>query len=479
MHREEIVSINPATKEELGTIPIATKDEIHQTVESARIAFSSWKKTTFKKRGSFLKNLAKEIQTNADSLARLITLEMGKPIIESKAEVERSISFLNYFAENTQKYMLPTKIEDIGSKDAKIIYEPRGVVAAIKAWNLPLATPISAIAPALMTGCTVVFKPSENTLFVGKEIETLAEKCMFPEGVFSILPGGKESGRILLQEKIDMVSFTGSIATGKSVANDTASRFIKTTLELGGKDPLLVFPDCNLDFAAMNTVWGSTTNCGQFCSSIERVYIHEDIYKPLVDKIVALTEKIKVGNGLNPETDMGPLVNQEQYNIVLNQVNDATDKGAKALVGGTPYEHGDLAKGYFFKPTVLVDVDHKMDIMKFETFGPIISIMSFKDVEEGITLANDSFYGLGASVITQNKNLAETVASNLDVGMVWVNGPLKSMAPCPWIVRKGSGLGYELGQLGIHEFSKPKLINSQFENNDQNREWWYPYKNKI
>ncbi len=475
MYKEKIVSINPATKEELKAIPIATKHEIHEVVESAKNAFPDWKNLTFQKRGDFLKNLGKEIEAHADSIARLITLEMGKPIKESSAEVAKTIAFLNFFAENTYKYMLPSKIEDTGLKDTKIVYEPRGAIAAIKPWNLPLATPIWTIAPALMTGCTVVLKPSENTLLVAQELCSMAEKCEFPKGVFSILTGGKETGRMLLQENIDMVSFTGSVAAGKGVARDVADRFIKTSLELGGKDPLLVFSDCNLDFAAMNAVWGSTTNCGQYCSSIERVYIHEDIYEPLVDKIVDLTEKIKVGNGLNPDTDMGPLVNQQQFDIVFSQINDAINKGAKVLVGGTPYENGDLSKGYFIKPTVLVDVDHNMDIMQLETFGPVVCIMQFKDVDEGIALANDSFYGLGASIITQNKELAETVASNLDAGMVWINEPLFSMALCPWIARKGSGIGYELGQLGIHEFLKPKLINSQFEDNDKSREWWYPY----
>ena len=475
MYKEQIASINPATREELGNIPVAAKDEIHMAVETARDSFPRWRDLTFEKRGEFLKNLAKELEACADSIARLITLEMGKPIKESSGEVAKTTRFLHFFVENTSKYMLSSSIQDAGAKDARIVYEPMGVVAAIKPWNLPLQTPIWAIAPALMTGCTVVLKPSENTLLTALELASMAKKCNFPKGVFSILPGGKETGRVLLQENVDMVSFTGSVSAGKSVAKAVADRFMKTSLELGGKDAMLIFPDCDINFAAMAAVWGSTTNCGQFCSSIERVYIHEDVYNPVVDKIVALTKKIRVGNGLNPNTDMGPVVNQQQFDIVLNQIKDAVDKGANVLVGGTPYENGELAKGYFIKPTVIVDVDHSMDIMQLETFGPVIAIMPFKDIDQGIDLANDSFYGLGASIITQNKALAERVTSNLDVGMVWVNEPLISIASCPWIARKGSGLGYELGQLGVHEFIKPKLVSSQFEENDKTRAWWYPY----
>jgi acyl-CoA reductase-like NAD-dependent aldehyde dehydrogenase len=244
---------------------------------------------------------------------------------------------------------------------------------------------------------------------------------------------------------------------------------------LGGKDPMIIFPDCNLDFAAMAAVWGATTNCGQYCSSIEVIYIHEKIYKSLLDKIVNLTKKIRVGNGLTSNIDMGPLVNQQQFDIVLNQVNDAINKGAKVLFGGEPYKTGELSKGFFFKPTVLVNVDHSMDILQSETFGPVIPIMPFKSVDEAIDLANKSFYGLGASIITQDKKLANSVASSLDVGMVWINEPLISMASCPWVARKGSGLGYELGELGIREFLKPKLVSSQFEDNEKPRTWWYPY----
>jgi acyl-CoA reductase-like NAD-dependent aldehyde dehydrogenase len=473
MNEKEIVSINPATREELGRTAVATKKEIHAAVEAAWGAFNAWKDLTMEKRGQFINKLATELESHTESMARLITLEMGKPIKDSSAEVTKTVRFLRFFAEHTAEYMRPSPIKYADPKDAKIVYEPIGVVAAIKPWNLPLQTPIWAIAPALMTGCTVILKPSENTLLVAKELNSIAEKCKLPKGVLSVVPGGKETGRLLLKEKIDMVSFTGSVAAGRSVASAVADRFIKTSLELGGKDAMLVFPDCDIDFAAKAAVYGSTTNCGQFCSEIQRVYAHESIYDPLVKKIVALTKKIRVGNGLDPKTDMGPVVNKPQFDKVINQLNDAVDKGAKALTGGGPYKTGELSKGLFIEPTVLVNVDHGMDIMKVETFGPIVRVMPFKDVDEGVGLANDSPYGLGASIITQDKKLAESVASRIDVGMVWVNEPLISMPSCPWISRKDSGLGSELGELGIHEFLKPKLVSMQFEDN-KNRAWWYP-----
>jgi len=475
MYQEQIISFNPATKEEIGRIPIAKKLDIHNAVESSKKAFNEWKSLTFETRGNFLKNLATELEHNIENIAKLITSEMGKPIKESAGEVTKTSNFLKFFAEKAEGYMLDSSIQDTGEKEAKIIYEPIGSVAAIKPWNLPLQTPIWAIGPALMSGCTVVLKPSENTLLVAKELEKLVMKCNFPKGVLSVIYGGKETGMSLLHENIDMVSFTGSVAAGKQVSKSVADRFIKTSLELGGKDAIIVLPDCDLDFAAMAIVWGSTTNCGQFCSSIERVYIHREIYKPLLDRVVELTRQIRVGNGINSNIDMGPVVNEQQYNLILNHINDALSKGAKALIGGSSYDKGELSKGYFIKPTVLVDINHNMDIMKVETFGPIICAMPFDDLEKGISLVNDSYYGLGASIITQDKDLAEKIASDIDVGMVWINEPLLSMAACPWIARKGSGLGYELGQIGLHEFVKPKLINSQYEDNKKNRIWWYPY----
>lgn len=225
----------------------------------------------------------------------------------------------------------------------------------------------------------------------------------------------------------------------------------------------------------MAGVWGSTTNCGQYCSSVQRIYVHESIYDKLVEKVVEITKQIRVGNGLNPNIDMGPLVNQQQFSIVLNQIEDALCKGAKILFGGHPYLEGEFSKGYFMQPTVMIDLNHDMEIMKKETFGPVIRIMKFSDVEEAIELVNDSEYGLGAAVITQDNDKAEYIASRLDVGMVWINEPLLSMASCPWIARKNSGLGYELGQLGVLEFVKPKLVSSQYTGNEQKRVWWYPY----
>lgn len=367
-------------------------------------------------------------------------------------------------------------IKDVPDKDVKIINEPYGVVALIKPWNMPLQTPIWAMAPALMAGNAVVFKASENSLLVARELESIiVEGDFFPEGLVGFVYGDREQGIALLKNKIDMVSFTGSVSAGKAIAAQVADRFIKTSLELGGKDPMIVLDDADIDFAAMAAVWGSTTNCGQFCSSIERVYVQDTIFDTFVLKAKEYCEKIKVGNGLDPIVEMGPVVNDVQYNKVIEQIQDAVQRGATIITGGGAYTNGELAKGWFIQPTVIVDLTNDMKIVQEETFGPLVRIMKFHTIDEAIALANDSKYGLGASVITQNEELAKYIADELDVGMVWINEPLLSNEYCPWIARKNSGLGYELGELGIREFVRSKIINSQFIGNNTLRGWWYPY----
>lgn len=471
-----IYSYNPANKELLGSVPITTDVEIKNIINKCRNAFEVWSKLTYKERGERLKKFATILESKSNDFAILMTKEMGRPLSESLPEVTKSIKFIRSFADNAEKMLSDFIINEIPEKDIKIVCEPYGVVALIKPWNMPLQTPIWAMAPALMAGNAIAFKPSENSILVAKELENIISKCDFlPDGLIGFIYGDKEQGTALLKNDIDMVSFTGSVRAGKEIAKQVADRFIKTSLELGGKDPMIVLDDANIDFAAMAAVWGSTTNCGQFCSSIERVYVQDTIFDKFVDKAKEFCEKIKVGNGLDSSVEMGPVVNEDQFRKVINQIEEAIKDGAKIITGGGPYTDGELANGWFIKPTVIVDLTNDMKIVQEETFGPIVRILKFHSIDEAIELANDSEYGLGASIITQNEEIADYIANRIDTGMVWINEPLLSNEYCPWIARKNSGIGYELGELGIKEFVKLKIINTQFSNNNTSRKWWYPY----
>lgn len=471
-----IQSYNPANKELLGTIQITEDSEITEIISRCKEAFSIWSSYSFAERGRRLKKVADILESKADEFATLMTKEMGRPLSESLPEVTKSVKFIRAFADKAENMLSDFIIRDVPEKDVKIINEPYGVVALIKPWNMPLQTPIWSMAPALMAGNAIAFKPSENSLLVAKELEKIFVECDFiPNGLVGFIYGDKEQGITLLQNKIDMVSFTGSVKAGKAIATQVADRFIKTSLELGGKDPMIVLDDADIDFAAMAAVWGSTTNCGQFCSSVERVYVQDAIFDQFVQKAKMYCEQIKVGNGIDATVEMGPVVNETQFNKVIEQIQDAVNHGATVITGGEAYEKGELANGWFIKPTVIINLTNDMKIVQEETFGPLVRILKFSTIDEAIALANDSEYGLGASVITQNEEKAKYIAKNLDIGMVWINEPLLSNEYCPWIARKNSGIGYELGELGIREFVRSKIINSQFTGNDTLRGWWYPY----
>lgn len=472
-----IESFNPATKEILGSVEITPCEEICAIIEKCRVAFSTWAAFSYRERGDRLKKLASILEREQNALAALMTKEMGRPLSESLPEVTKSIRFIRSFADHAEKMLSDHVISEVVGKDVKIISEPYGVVALIKPWNMSLQTPIWAMVPALMAGNAVAFKPSENTLLVAKALEKMIAQCdAIPQNLVGVVYGDKDQAITLLQNKIDMVSFTGSVQAGKAIAAQVADRFIKTSLELGGKDPMIVLKDANIDFAAMAAVWGSTTNCGQFCSSIERVYVQDTIFDVFVQKAKEYCEQIRVGNGLDPSVEMGPVVNEQQFNKVIAQIQDAVRQGARIVTGGGAYQTGELTKGWFIQPTVMTDLTADMSIVRDETFGPVVRILKFATIEEAVMLANDTMFGLGASVITQNKELAQSLARQIDVGMIWINEPLLSNEFCPWIARKNSGLGYELGELGIREFVKQKIINSQFHDNDTLRGWWYPYQ---
>lgn len=473
-----ITTVNPANGEEIAVLDTADSRKITQAVQAARQAFQEWKNQSYQQRGSFLANAAEFLLRDLEKIASTITTEMGKPINESRSEVGMSANYLKYFAHNASEILRDDEIDlelsAFPKKTASISHEPVGVVAAIKPWNLPLLLPVWTIGAALAAGNSVIFKPSQHTPLVALELEKAFLDAHLPKEVFQVLIGADETGQALVSSDVDMVSFTGSAKTGRKVAAKCGSLLKKVSLELGGKDPLIIWNDADLNFAVAGTVYGSFSNCGQFCCSVERVYVHEDIGKAFVEKVVNKTLELKLGPGSDGASQIGPLANEQQLAIVENHVEDAIASGAKVLVGGKRPTGSKVKRGFFFEPTVLVDVNHDMRIMREETFGPICPIMTVSNEDEAIRLANDTQYGMSAYVFSQDEGLIERLSSRLDVGMVWANETVLSLPECPWIVRKDSGTGAELGKMGMLRYTLPKVVNTQLQESANPRPWWFP-----
>lgn len=475
-----ITVINPATEEELIKIPISSYEEIKDKVLLAKDSFPFWSNLSLEKRIQYISRIYEIIINDREKIAQVITKNNGKPLSESYlTEIASTLQVMEYFIKNTKGFLIEKDIK-LGTlyptKKSYITYEPFGVVAIISPWNYPLYLPLSAITKTLITGNTFVFKPSSSTSLIGKQIEEILTKAELPNGVSNLIYGGGEVARELIKLDIDKVIFTGSVETGKEIAENCAKRLIPVSLELGGKDPAVVFKSSNIEYACGGILWGALSNTGQACASIERVYVESDIHNEFVEKLTLLIKELKVGNGLDDETDIGPLINNEQLTKVEEHINDATSKGAKIAFGGKRINK----KGFFFEPTILTNVNHKTKIMTEETFGPVIPIMRFETTEEAIRLANDSRYGLASSLWISEIENAKTIARSLNCGTVWINDSLFLQAhpACPWNGYKESGYG----STSIYDFVKTKHISVDQGFIPMVRPksyWWYPYKGKA
>lgn len=479
--KQDLIKVlNPATEDCIAEIQASSESEIKEKVNNARNAFSSWKILLIEERISYLKKIYEIIIEDRENIAKTITKNNGKPLSESYlTEIASTLQVMEYFIKNGSS-LLKRKNISLGAlypmKKSFISYEPFGVIAIIEPWNYPFYLPLSAITKALVSGNTFVFKPSSTVSLIRKLIEEILVKAKLPQGVANVIYGGGEIAGALLDCDIDKVVFTGSSSVGKKIAEACAKKLIPVSLELGGKDPAIVFKSCNLDYACGGIVWGALSNCGQACASIERVYVESEIYDDFIEKITSLVKELKVGNGLDDKTDVGPLISEEQLRKVEDHINDALSKGAKLHTGGTRLDR----PGFFFEPTVLSNVDHSMKIMTEETFGPVIPIMKFKTQEEAISLANDTKYGLAASIWTGEMEGIEKIAMGLNCGTVWVNDSLFLQAhpACPWIGYKESGYGCS----EIYDFVRVKHISLDqgFISGLRPKSfWWYPYKGKA
>jgi len=468
------ISYNPATGEEIGRVENTTAEDVKAAVEKGRKAFSSWRETSFRERRGFIMKAREVILAEMDEIARLISDESGKPLAESLSmEIAPVLDLMQHFARNAEKLLAPRKI-NIGlyatlGRSSKIVYQPLGVIGIIPAWNYPFSIPMGEAVMALMAGNAVVLKPSELTPFIGLKIGEIFEKAGLPERVVQVVTGAGATGAALVEATPDKIMFTGSVVTGKKIAEAAAKNLTSVVLELGGKDPMIVFADANLELAAAAAVWGAFCNAGQSCSSVERLYVEELAAEKLTNLIVEKTKKLKLGKGSDETTDIGAMSSERQLKIVKDHISDFEKAGARVLTGGG-------SRDLFFEPTVISGAMNEMRAMQEETFGPTLPIAVFRTEEEAIKLANDSEFGLTASVWTKDLAKGKRVAEKIEAGTVCVNEVLYThgIGQTPWGGFKNSGRGRTHGLEGLMELVQPQHIHV-------NRlailpdAWWLPY----
>lgn len=478
----EIVSYDPATGEEIGRAPISLPEDVKQAVARARQAQPAWANLTFKDRGRVVLQARALLLAERDEIATLISRETGKPVAEALSmEIVPALDAMHYFAHASENLLRPQKI-DIGQyglmgRTSAIRFRPLGVVGIISPWNFPLATPADEVVMALMAGNAVVLKPSELTPLIALKIGDLFRRAGLPTGLLQILVGDGSTGAALIDARVDKIMFTGSVATGKRVAEAAAKYLTPVVLELGGKDPMIVLDDADLENAARGAVWGAFANAGQACASVERCYVQESIAPKFIEQVVAETRKLKQGLGTEDGVDVGAMSNERQLQIVADHVDDARLRGAQVLTGG---KRGANPAGYFYEPTVLTNVDQDMTIMRDETFGPVLPVMTFKTDDEAVGLANDSVYGLTASVWTRNTARGKRIAERIEAGTVMVNEVLYThgIAQTPWGGVKDSGYGRTHGRMGLLELVYPQHVHiNRFS--FLSDIWWFQYSSRA
>jgi acyl-CoA reductase-like NAD-dependent aldehyde dehydrogenase len=488
----ELISYNPATGAEVGRVKAADSEEVRAAVERSRSVFQKWKTTTFAERRDLVMKAREVILADIDGISHLISQESGKPFGEAIAmEIAPVLDLMQYFARNTEKLLKPKRIGiglySLMGRSSRVIYHPLGVVGIIPAWNYPFSIPLGETVMALMAGNSVVIKPSDLTPFVGLKIGEIFEKAGAPEHIVQIVSGGGETGAALVDAAPDKIMFTGSVATGKKIAAAAAKNLTSVVLELGGKDPMIVFDDANLELAASGGVWGAFCNSGQSCSSVERLYVQEAVAEELTKLMVEKTRELVQGNGDREDVSIGAMSSERQIKIVEDHVNDFREAGAKIEIGGkalspgfsrpqskTPPEGG--TQNLFYEPTVISGATNDMRPMQEETFGPTLPICTFKTEEEAIRLANDSEFGLTASVWTRDYAKGKRVAEKIEAGTVCINEVLYThgIGQTPWGGFKNSGRGRTHGTEGLMELVQPQHIHTNRIAILPNA-WWFPY----
>jgi len=445
--------INPATEELISEIEADTKDSIEKKFQSLQAAQPRWQKVSLAERIKVLQKFSLLLKENIEQLALTLTNEVGKPLQQSRNEINGAINRIKWLTENAEKYLSDETMNLEEGLEEKISYEPLGIICNISAWNYPYLVGVNVFVPALLAGNAVMYKPSEYASLSGLEIEKLLQQAGVHESIFHIAVGAKEVGEILLELPFDGYFFTGSYKTGKYIYEKIAAKMVPCQCELGGKDPLYIAEDvADIKAVAVGTADGAFYNNGQSCCSVERIYVHEKICDQYADEFVKEVKSWKSGLPTDKGIYFGPLTRKEQLNVLEEQIRDALQKGATIITGGKRME----TKGYFFEPTILTNVNHEMLVMKEESFGPIIGIMRVKNDEEAIQLMQDTEYGLTASVYSNNKSRAEEILQRINAGSGYWNCCDRVSASLPWSGRKHSGFGVTLSHAGLRAFAKPK-----------------------
>ena len=443
---------NPATGEVAATLDSDDAKTVKAKYMQARAAQPGWARTPIARRLAAIAKFRELVVADTEKLARVLTTEVGKPISQSRNELKGLLPRIDFFLAETKKTLKPEKVSTDAAMEERITHEPLGVVANISAWNYPWFVGANVFVPALLAGNAVLYKPSEYASMTGLEIARLLHEAGIPDDVFIPLIGAGEVGAALLKQPVDGVFFTGSYGTGRRIAEAVRGRMVKLQLELGGKDPIYVCDDVDIAKAAAGIADGAFYNTGQSCCSVERIYVNERIFKPFVDAFVAEVKGFKRGDPADDKTYIGPLTRAPQLKVLEAQVKDATKKGAKLLTGGARVK----SKGNWFEPTVLVNVSHSMDVMRDESFGPVIGLMPVKNDAEAVKLMNDSEYGLTAGVYTKDRKRAEKILSGVASGSVYWNCCDRVSPRLPWSGVGNSGIGLTLSTYGIETFTRPK-----------------------
>jgi succinate-semialdehyde dehydrogenase/glutarate-semialdehyde dehydrogenase len=479
---KQLESFSPLTGELVGTVDTLTPAAVQKVVDDVASVQPAWAELRLSDRAAYMRRAADVLLESIDDLAELLTAEQGKPRTESYTmELLPTIDALHWIADNGPKILADEKISMsqaiLLSKSSHFSYEPIGVVGVIAPWNYPWSIPFGEVAIALMAGNGVVLKPASLTPLLGERIRGIFEAAGFPEGLVRTVHGGGRIGDALAKSSAGKIFFTGSVEVGRKVGEVCARNLKGSVLELGGKDPMIVCSDAKLVHATAGAVWGGFANAGQTCSGIERVYVHRDIARPFIAGVVERAQQLRVGNPIEWDTEIGPMTSEDQYDTVCELVDDAIAAGAERVCGGPVEIEG--AVGKFIAPTVLTGVTHEMRIMKEEIFGPVLPIITVDSDEQAVELANDSEFGLGASVWTSDRQKGERIARQIQSGMVWTNDHSFShgACQCSWGGVKHSGLGRSHSKFGFYECTNIKLV--AWEPGLARDFWWHPYDRTL
>ena len=456
----KIISTNPSKNYEvIGEVEVASEKEIIDKVKKAREATEFWSELTVKERCVYLEKVYQKFDERREEMGKLIATEMGMPIsVIDAMEVGSGLEYFKWYLENSEQSLAPDVTHEDETQKHTVYYEPMGVAAVIAPWNFPFSNFIWAAIPNLVAGNTVIFKHSEECPLFGKMIEEIFEQAKFPDGVFSEIYGDGKVGDFLVHQDIDLISFTGSTKVGQHLYQVAAEKFIPVRLELGGSAPGIVFEDVNLDKVIESIYFNRFYNSGQVCDGLKRLIVHESKFGETVKKLSEILEKKKVGDPTDQTTDIGPLVAKRQVDLLTSQIDDSVKQGAK--IAFKSKMSADL-KGAFYAPIILTNIKTDMRVWKEEVFGPVLPIITFKTEEEAITLANDTDYGLGGYLFTEDKEKADRVAKKIKTGMISVNNTMYLNPADPWGGFKKSSVGRGNGKFGLREVSQIKIVATE------------------